>query len=51
MGKRRITLSQLRKILRSFDVEESPERGKGGHTYFHKRMEDGEYGYPVPTDR
>jgi hypothetical protein len=37
--------------LRSYGVSEDPSRGKGGHTYFYKKFEDGEYGYPVPNQR
>lgn len=34
MGKRRLKLRDLRKILRSFGVQEDSSRGKGGHTLF-----------------
>lgn len=36
MGKRRLKLHELRRILREFDVAEDPSRGKGGHTLFFK---------------
>jgi hypothetical protein len=42
-------LKKLRKILASFGVSEDPSRGKGSHTLFYKKFEDGEFSYPVPT--
>jgi hypothetical protein len=51
MGRKRLTLNDLRRVLRSYGVSEDSARGKGGHTYFFKRFEDGEFGYPVPTTR
>jgi hypothetical protein len=49
MGKRRLKLNQLRKILRSFGVEEDKSAGKGSHTLFLRRLPDGVFTYPVPT--
>lgn len=49
MSKHRLTLTQLRRILRSFDVDEDSSRGKGGHTLFLKAFPDGVFSYPVPV--
>ena len=51
MARRRLTLKQLRKILRSFGVEEDPSGGKGSHTLFYKRFDEGVFTYPVPNER
>jgi hypothetical protein len=48
MGKRRLKLRELRKILRSFGVEEDKSRGKGDHTLFYKQFPDGRFSYPIP---
>jgi hypothetical protein len=49
MGKSRLKLNDLRRILRSFGVDEDTSRGKGGHTLFYKQFEDGRYSYPIPN--
>jgi len=49
VGKRRIKLRELRKIMSHFGVSEDPARGKGGHTLFYKEFDDGTFSYPVPT--
>lgn len=51
MGKVRLKLDDLRRILRTFGVEEDASRGKGGHTLFWKQFEDGRYSYPVPNKK
>jgi hypothetical protein len=48
---RPLPLKRLRRILRSFDVEEDESRGKGSHTLFYKTFPDGTYTYPVPTHK
>lgn len=49
MGRRTLTLRDLRRILASFGVGEDPNRGKGSHTMFFKTFDDGAVAYPVPT--
>lgn len=49
MGRRRLKLNELRRILRSFDVFEDTSRGKGSHTLFYKDFPEGRFTYPVPT--
>ena len=49
MGKHRLSLRDLRKILKSFGVREDPSGGKGSHTLFFKQIDGGNYTYPVPT--
>jgi hypothetical protein len=49
MGKRRLKLNDLRKILRSFGIEEDKSAGKGSHTVFLRRFPEGVFTYPVPT--
>lgn len=51
MGRQRITLNELRRILRSFGVAEDTSAGKGSHTKFYKQFPEGRFSYPVPTDR
>ncbi len=48
MGKHRLKLRDLRKILRSFGVEEQKSKGKGSHTTFYKQFPEGRYTYPIP---
>jgi hypothetical protein len=48
MGKRRLKLTDLRRILTSFGVNETRHRGKGGHTLFWKEFVDGRFSYPIP---
>lgn len=50
VGKRRIKLRELRKIMGHFGVSEDTSRGKGGHTLFYKKLDDGTFSYPVPTE-
>ncbi len=49
MGKRRLKLHDLRRILASFGVAEDKKAGKGSHTVFYRAMPDGVFTYPVPT--
>jgi predicted RNA binding protein YcfA (HicA-like mRNA interferase family) len=49
MPDRPLKLHDLRRILRSFGVEEDTSRGKGSHTMFYKQFPDGLRHYPVPT--
>lgn len=49
MGKHRLKLSDLRRILLSFGVNETRGRGKGGHTLFWKQFPEGRFSYPVPN--
>ena len=51
MGKHRLKLNDLRRILASFDVSEDTSGGKGGHTLFWKQFPDGRFTYPVPNKR
>ena len=51
MGKHRLKLRDLRKILRSFGVEEDSSRGHGGHTMFFQHRDNGTFSYPVPGDK
>ena len=48
MGKHRLTLKELRKILRCFGVAEDSSRGKGSHTVFSRTFDDGTFSYPIP---
>jgi hypothetical protein len=48
MGKRRLKLRDLRKILRSFGIGEDRSRGKGDHILFYKQFADGCFSYPIP---
>jgi hypothetical protein len=48
MARIRLKLRDLRKILRTFDVNEDKSRGKGGHTLFWKDFPDGHFSYPIP---
>jgi hypothetical protein len=50
MGKHRISLRDLRRILKSFGVSEDPSGGTGSHTLFFKEMPAGYASYPVPTN-
>lgn len=49
MPDRPLKLHDLRRILRSFGVEEDPSRGKGSHTMFFRQFPEGFQSYPVPT--
>lgn len=49
MSKHRIKLNDLRRILASYGVNESPNRGKGGHTLFWKEFSEGRFSFPVPN--
>lgn len=49
MADRALPLRTLRKILKSFGVSEDKARGSGSHTFFFKKFDDGEFGYPIPT--
>jgi len=49
MGKQRLKFDDLRRILRSFGVEELAGRGKGSHTLYWKQFDDGRFTYPVPN--
>lgn len=48
MGRRRLKFRDLRKILRSYGVQERRSRGKGDHILFFKQFEDGSFSYPIP---
>ena len=52
MAKRRVTIHELRRILRRYGVEEDSSRGKKSHTLFFKQFDDGEFTYligcPIP---
>lgn len=47
--RRKLTLSELRRVLASYGVQEDRSRGKGSHTYFWKKFPEGVFGYPVPV--
>ncbi len=49
MGKHRLKLHDLRRILARFGVQCSENRGKGGHVLFWKDFPDGRFSYPVPN--
>ena len=49
MAKRRVTIHELRRILKRYGVEEDPSRGQGSHTLFYKQFAEGEFTYPIPT--
>jgi hypothetical protein len=51
MGKMRLKLNDLRRILKSYGVNESSNRGKGGHTLFWRDFDDGRFSYPVPNKK
>jgi hypothetical protein len=51
MGRQRLKLRDLRKILKSFDVAEDVASGKGSHTVFWKAFPEGTFSYPVPTSQ
>ncbi len=50
MAKRRVTIHELRRILRRYGVEEDSSRGKGSHTLFFKQFDDGEFTDPILTN-
>ena len=45
-----LKLARLRKILRSFGIDEDPSRSRGSHTVFFKQIDGRWYTYPVPTN-
>ncbi len=49
MSRHRLKLRELRRILRSFGVEEDESAGKGSHTLFWKYIDNRKLTYPVPT--
>ena len=49
MAKQRVTIHELRRILRRYGVVEDSSRGKGSHTLFDKQIDDGEFTYPIST--
>jgi hypothetical protein len=49
MARYRLKLRELRKILRTYGVEEDPSAGKGSHTLFWKVIDGRKFTYPVPT--
>ena len=51
MARHRLKLRDLRKILRSFDVNEDTSKGKGSHTLFWKVFADGRFSLPVPKNK
>ena len=48
---RSLKLHDLRRILKSFGVQEDPSRGKGSHTLFTTTVAGQKVTYPVPTSR
>ncbi len=44
-----LPLKKLRKILLSFGAWEDISRGKGSHTMFFIKRDDGQFSYPIPT--
>ncbi len=46
---RSLKLNDLRRILRSFGVDEDSSRGKGSHTLFQSTIDGATVSYPVPT--
>ncbi len=48
-GKAPPELHDLKRILRSFAVDCTESRGKGGHVLFSKQFPDGYFSYPVPN--
>jgi hypothetical protein len=51
MADRPMKLRDLRAALRRYGVGERPARGKGSHTLFFRQFPEGEFTYPVPTNR
>lgn len=52
MGNSRVLkLRQLRRALKSYQVNEDPSGGKGSHTLFYKVIDGNRFTYPVPTTR
>ena len=49
MSRHRLKLRQLRRILRSYGVDEDESAGKGSHTVFWKLIDGHRFSYPVPT--
>ena len=47
MPRRRLTIQQLRRVLKSFGVNEDASRGKGSHTLFYRDTAS----YSMPTRR
>ena len=50
MADRPLKMKVLRRILTRYGVSEDPSMGKGSHTTFYKRIGNGVFTYPVPTD-
>ncbi|HWB08375.1 MAG TPA: hypothetical protein VG826_04090 [Pirellulales bacterium] len=50
VGKQRLKLHELRKILKSFgDIQEDASAGKGSHTTFIRSVGGRKFSYPIPT--
>ncbi len=49
MGKHRLKLRDLRRILAAFGVHADESSGKGSHIKFWKEFPDGRFSYPVPN--
>ncbi|MEX0676622.1 MAG: type II toxin-antitoxin system HicA family toxin [Pirellulales bacterium] len=48
MGKVRLKLRDLTRILQSYGVSFTKKRGKGDHILFWKQFTDGRFSYPIP---
>lgn len=51
MGKQRLKLHELRKILASYGVQEDRGSGKGSHTTFIRSVGGRQFSYPMPTNK
>ncbi len=51
MGKHRVTLNELKRILRHYGAVADESAGKGSHIKFWKQFPDGRFSYPIPNER
>ena len=51
MGKQRVKLNDLERILASFGVSVDRSCGKGSHLKFFKQFPEGRFSYPVPNEK
>lgn len=51
MGKVRLKLNDLKRILSSFGVNHTKKRGKGNHILFWKEFPEGRFSYPIPDKK
>lgn len=51
MGKKKLKRRVLARILSSYGVDEIKKRGKGSHTVFSMKTDDGTFTYPIPKGK